>query len=497
MSAYRIAVCDDELLIRLWLQEHLAEAGYGVSTHECGEDLLRELESDETDLILLDLRLPDGSGLDFLGRIRERDPSIPVIMITAHGEVETAVQAVRAGAHHFLEKPVELPELLLLIEQALENRRLQSELNRYREGNQWRFADVVLVGRSYAMREVADVITRIALRGSPANVLIRGESGTGKDVIARAIHARGPRRDRAFINVNCTALPEHLVESELFGHQAGAFTDARKEKRGLFELADGGTLFLDEVGDMPRPAQAKLLQVLESHSLRRVGGIKDIPVDVHVVAATNRDMEAAVEGGDFREDLFYRLNVVPIHVPPLRERREDIAPLTLHFLDKLCAELRLPARHLDADALVALEAHDWPGNTRQLRNVLERVLLLSDEDVVTRATLPPEFQGDGEEGAAGVTGAVESRGQGWQGHVHPEAGEETSGASDADMRTDGGFAVLPPEGIELEAVERDLIRQALEMAGGNKSQAARLLGLSRDTLRYRLEKHGMEGPASG
>lgn len=463
MSAPHVAVCDDELLIRLWLEEHLGEAGYSVSTHECGEDLLTDLAERPTDLVLLDLRLPDGSGLDFLQRIHEQDPALPVIMITAYGEVETAVRAVRAGAHHFLEKPVEMAELLVFMEQALEKRRLQAEVDRYREGNQWQFSDVVLVGRSYALRQVAEVITRLALRGSPANVLIRGESGTGKDVIARAIHARGPRRDRPFINVNCTALPENLVESELFGHQAGAFTDARREKRGLFELADGGTLFLDEVGDMPRAAQAKLLQVLENRSIRRVGGTRDISVDVHVVAATNRDLEVAVEAGDFREDLFYRLNVVPIDVPPLRERSEDIAPLALHFIDRLCAELRLPPRPLEVDALKALEAHEWPGNSRQLRNVLERVLLLSDEDTISRSSLPPEFH------AEGVVAPLESF----------------------------SAVTLPPEGIELEAVERELIRQALERSGGNKSQAARLLGLSRDTLRYRLEKYGLEGSPPG
>jgi len=458
MSRARIAVCDDELLIRMWLAEHLAESGFEVHVFERGEELLAGLRQEPADLVLLDLRLPDGSGIDLLPRILEADRTLPVIMITAHGEVETAVRAVRAGAHHFLEKPVELSELLLLIDQALENRRLMSEVERYREGNRWQFSDVTLVGRSRAMRHVAELITRLALRGSPANVLVRGESGTGKDVVARAIHARGPRRDRPFIAVNCTALPETLVESELFGHQAGAFTDAREEKRGLFELAHGGTIFLDEVGDMPRSGQAKLLHVMETHSVRRVGGTRAVPVDVHVVAATNRDLEAAVEAGDFRHDLFYRLNVVPIHVPPLRERREDIAPLAHHFLDSLVVEMRIPVRRIAPDALSALEAHDWPGNARQLRNVLERILLLQDDEVIDLGSLPPEIRGGARPGAPVP--------------LSPFA--------------------LPPEGVDLDELERDLIRQALERCGGNKSGAARLLGLTRDTLRYRVEKYGME-----
>jgi len=457
MSRGAIAVCDDELLIRMWLAEHLAEAGFDVATFETGAALLEGLAAAPADLVLLDLRLPDRSGLDLLPEILEPDASLPVIMITAHGEVETAVKAVRAGAHHFLEKPVELSELLLLIDQALETRRLMSEVDRYREGNRWQFSDVTLVGRSFAMRRLAEVITRLALRGNPANVLIRGESGTGKDVVARAIHARGPRREGPFIAVNCTALPESLVESELFGHEAGAFTDARESKRGLFELAHGGTLFLDEVGDMPKGAQAKLLQVMERHTVRRVGAVRDIPVNVQVLAATHRNLEAAVAEGSFREDLFYRLNVVPIQVPPLRERPEDIAPLAHHFLDALAREMRIPVRHLTPAALRALEAHAWPGNARQLRNVLERLLMLRDEDVIDLASLPPEIRG----ASPGAT-------------------------------VPGGDFILPSDGLDLEALERDLIRQALERSGGNKSRAARLLGLTRDTLRYRVDKYGME-----
>ena len=453
MNAARILVCDDEMLIRLWLVEHLRESGHRAEGVGDGAELLKLLERTGADLVLLDLRLPDGSGVDLLPRIHALDPGLPIIMMTAYGEIGTAVAAVRAGAEHFLEKPIRLEELLLLIDQSVERRALHRELEQYRDGNRWQFADVALVGRSYAMRKVAEHVTRLGARAHGPNVLIRGESGTGKDVVARAIHARGPRHARPFVKVNCTALPEHLVESELFGHEAGAFTDARESKKGLFELAHGGTAFLDEIGDMPRAAQAKLLGFLETHSLRRVGGVRDIEVDVHVIAATNRDLEGAVAEGAFREDLFYRLNVFPLELPPLRERPEDIAPLALYFVDTLCRELRQPQRGIAPDALRALEQYEWPGNARQLKNVLERILFLDDTDLVTLASLPPEVR-------------------------HATQGP-------------GRIFVLPPEGVSLDALERELICQALDRMAGNKTGAARLLGLARDTLRYRLEKHGL------
>ncbi len=454
MKGARILICDDELLIRLWLEEHLREAGHAAEGVGDGAELLAALAREPGDLVLLDLRLPDGSGVELLPRIHALDPGLPVIMMTAYGEIETAVAAVRAGAEHFLEKPIRLEEVLLLIEQSLERRALHRELEQYRDGHRWQFSDVSVVGRSYAMRKVAECIARLGGRANAPNVLIRGESGTGKDVVARAIHARSPRHMHPFIKVNCTALPEHLVESELFGHEAGAFTDARETKKGLFELAHGGTAFLDEIGDMPKAAQAKLLGFLETHSLRRVGGVRDIEVDTHVVAATNRNLEAAVAQGEFREDLFYRLNVFPIELPPLRERPEDVAPLAIHFVDTLCRELRQPPRHIAPDALRALEQYEWPGNARQLKNVLERILFLEDADTVTPASLPAEVR-------------------------------------HATVSNGGRIFVLPPAGVSLEELERELICQALDRMAGNKTGAARLLGLSRDTLRYRLEKHGL------
>ncbi|MDE3126966.1 MAG: sigma-54-dependent Fis family transcriptional regulator [Gemmatimonadota bacterium] len=453
MRKPRVVVCDDEMLIRLWLSEHLADAGLQTEEVADGASLLAALQREPADLVLLDLRLPDGSGLDFLARAKALDPALPVIMMTAYGEIETAVAAVRAGAHHFLEKPIALAELLLLIQQALDTRQLRADADRFRDGCRWQFADVTLVGRSAAMRRIAELITRVAAKGSAVNVLVRGESGTGKGVVARAIHARGPRRSQPFMSVNCASLPDNLVESELFGHEAGAYTDAREMKRGLVEIAHNGTIFLDEIGDLPKPLQAKLLHFLETHEFRRVGGVRSLEVDVHVVTATNRDLEEAVAKGDFREDLFYRLNVLPVTIPPLRERPEDVAPLATHFVETLCRQLGQPPREIAPDALEALEDYSWPGNVREMENVLERVLLLEDEPVIRRAHLPSEFRA-------------------------------------AAPAREKAF-VLPAGGFDLEQIEREFISQALDRTNGNKTQAARLLGLSRDTLRYRLEKYGI------
>jgi two-component system, NtrC family, response regulator AtoC len=454
MKKARVVVCDDEMLIRLWLSEHVADAGYATEATGDGAGLLAAIEREPADVVLLDLRLPDQSGMELLARLKAIDPGLSVIMMTAYGEVETAVSAVRAGAFHFLEKPISLPELTLLIEQALEARQLRGELDRYRDGCRWQFANVSLVGRSAALRRVAELVTRVATRGSPMNVLIQGESGTGKGIVARAIHARGPRHARPFVSVNCTSLPDTLIESELFGHDAGAYTDAREAKRGLLEVAHTGTVFLDEIGDMPKPAQAKLLHFLEEHSMRRVGGVRTIEVDVHVLAATNRKLEAAVAAGEFREDLYYRLNVLPITIPPLRERPDDIAPLATHFVDVLSRDMRQLGREVSPPALAALERYAWPGNARELRNVLERVLLLEEAAVIGLDHLPPEIAG-------------------------------------SPRQTAHAF-VLPASGLDLDSLERDVISQALDRANGNKTGAARLLGLSRDTLRYRLEKYGIQ-----
>jgi DNA-binding NtrC family response regulator len=452
----RIAVVDDDALTATWLSEHLRSAGYSVETASTGAAALALVQQTAPALMLLDLRLPDASGLELLELCRKLDRDLMIVMITAYGEIETAVHAVKAGAYDFLEKPPNLEDLLITIEKALEARRLRQRVAVYEEQQSWQFADVKLVGRSAAMGALAETVEKVA-RAGPVTVLLRGESGTGKDLVARAIHARSDRRDNPFLQINCTALPEHLVESELFGHERGAYTDARERKRGLAELADSGTLFLDEIGDMPWAAQAKLLRFLEDSKFKRVGGTADVRVDVRLVAATNRDLEAAIADKSFRSDLFYRLNVVPIMMPPLRERPEDIAPLTEYFAIQLSRDLKREAPRILPETMAMLEAYDWPGNVRELRNVLERALILEDA-----TELRPE-------------------------HLTVQPATATHAASPA-----GAAAVrLPPGGLVLTEVELELLRQALARTDGNVTRAARLLGLTRDTLRYRMEKYGL------
>lgn len=448
-----VIVVDDEDLIRRWLRESLTQVGYRVETAPRGADALRLVERTDPAVVLLDLRLPDGDGIELMPRLREIDPDLVVVMVTAYGEISTAVEAVKAGAYDFLEKPIDFEKLQIVIEKGRETRRLRQQIAVLREQNRWRFENIELVGRSSAMQNIVDMVEKVARADSP--VLLRGESGTGKDLVARAVHARSARHDAPFIEINCTALPEHLAESELFGRERGAYTDAKERKKGLVELADGGSLFLDEMGDMAVATQAKLLRFLEGASMRRVGGTADISIDVRVIAATNRDLEALVAEGQFRSDLFFRLNVVPITIPPLRERREDVAPLALYFVDRLTAELRRDPTTLTEPTIQTLEAYDWPGNVRQLKNVLERVLILEEATEIRPDHLPSElFAAPGRESVPGA------------------------------------FYPLPHGGLRLQDVEADLIDQAMHRTNGNVTRAAALLGLTRDTLRYRLTKRG-------
>jgi DNA-binding NtrC family response regulator len=451
-----IAVVDDDDLTCEWLTEHLKGAGYDVHSASTGAGALGLIQEVAPALMLLDLRLPDADGLSLLEQFGKLDRDLMIVMVSAYGEIETAVQAVKAGAYDFVEKPPDLDDLLITIEKGLEARRLRQRVAGFEEQQSWQFADVEIVGRSDSIRELVVTVEKVA-RAGPVTVLLRGESGAGKDVVARAIHARSERRDHPFLQINCTALPEHLVESELFGHERGAFTDARERKKGLAELADGGTLFLDEIGDMPPAAQAKLLRFLEDSKFKRVGGTADITVDVRLVAATNRDLEAAIADRSFRSDLFYRLNVVPIVVPPLRERTEDVAPLAEFFVRRLARDLRRDTPTITPDAMRVLECYAWPGNVRELRNVLERALILEETTELRAEHLPAELCGDG-------------------------------------SRMDGELAEtveLPSDGLVLADVEADLLRQALARTNHNVSKAAKLLGLTRDTLRYRMEKYGL------
>lgn len=460
MSKARVLVVDDEYLIREWLQAHLSEAGHGVKTAADLAEARAAFQTQAPDAALLDLKLPDGSGMELLREFLEADPDLVAIILTAYGDVATAVQAVKAGAYHFLEKPPKLEDVLITLEKGLETRSLRRTISALRRQRGWEFAGVEIVGRSAIMQRIVDMIEKVGA-SETGTVLLRGESGVGKEVVARAIHARSPRAEHAFLEVNCTALPETLIESELFGYERGAFTDAKQRKQGLLELGDRGTVLLDEIGDLSPGAQAKLLRFLETRTFKRVGGVRDITVDVRIIASTNRDLEAAVRDGAFRRDLFYRLNVLPIVVPPLRDRPEDVDPLTRHFLERMATTLRRPVRTISKPALAMLERYAWPGNVRELRNVIERVVILEDAPELQPEHLPEELK---------------------------------LGARALDLEP--GFK-LPAGGVDLEELEKDLLRQALAQAQGNKTHAAELLGLSRDTLRYRIEKYGIAGGDSG
>jgi two-component system, NtrC family, response regulator PilR len=452
--AERLLVVDDEQSMREWLTIALSQDGFEVESAGSGEDALKVLERTPIDLALVDLRMPGLDGLETLRRIKQLDESVSVVIMTAYATAETAVQALKEGAYDYIIKPFKVDELRHLVQNALERRRLKAENDRLRGLIQGRFGS--LVGRSANMQDIFATIARLG--DSKATVLITGESGTGKELVAKAIHVNSSRKDRAFVAVNCGAIPQELMESELFGHVKGAFTGAVASKQGLFEVADTGTLFLDEVTELPLHLQVKLLRVLEDPEIRPVGGVKPVRVDVRIVAATNRDLAQAVGGKAFREDLFYRLNVISLHIPPLRERREDIPVLVRHFLDKFAGASGVAPKDMSADALAVLERYSWPGNVRELENVIERAVTLERDSVIRADSLPESIRGPQEPEFAGVK--------------------------------------LPDEGLDLDAlmerIERDLLRQALRRAEGIQSRAAQLLRTSFRSFRYRLQKYGLD-----
>jgi two-component system, NtrC family, response regulator AtoC len=449
--APRILVVDDERLIRWSLEQTLVKAGYDVETAENGAATARVLREDAPDLVLLDLKLPDTDGIQVLRDLKESHPDIQVVIMTAYADVPTAVEAMRLGAYDYIAKPIDFDNLGVTLRNALEARQLRQKVEFFKKRHVYPFHFDRIIGTSPAIRAVIGLARKVSASGA-TTLLVQGESGTGKDLLAKAVHYESARADEPFMEITCTAMPETLLESELFGHERGAFTDAKLQKRGLLEMAHGGTIFLDEIGDMTPALQAKLLRVLEERRFRRVGGTKDISVDIRVVAATNKDLRAAVDQGGFRKDLYYRLQVVTITIPPLRERPEDITPLVHHFLEYFSQQFkkRLPRLRPDVERL--LVQYQWPGNVREVRNVIERSMILADDAELVPADLPPEIAGDG----AGA-------------HETPR------------------FR-LPISGVVLENVEKDFVRQALDATQGNQTRAARLLGLTRDELRYRAKK---------
>jgi DNA-binding NtrC family response regulator len=450
MALATLLIVDDEELVRWSLRERFRHDGYTVVEAGTAAGALEQVTA--VDLVLLDYKLPDGDGLTVLRRIKELAPDTPVILMTAFSTVENAVEAMKHGAYHYLNKPFNLDDVALTVEKALETSRLRREVRAYRSSQSREYSFESIIGRSPALASAKALLMRIA--NSPAStVLLTGETGTGKDLAAKAIHYNSDRAAKPFVNITCSALPEQLLESELFGHERGAFTDARQQKRGLFETADGGTVFLDEIGEMAPGLQAKLLRFLEEKTFKRVGGLADIRVDVRVIAATHRNLEDEVKAGKFREDLFYRLQVMPVQLPALRERRGDIALLVEYYIDTYNREFRKRVRGVTPDALALLEQYRWPGNVRELRNAIERAMLLTDRDQL----VPDDF-------------STLSR-----------------GAVSATFR-------LPPGGVNLEEVERQLVVQALERAGGNQTHAGHLLGINRDQVRYRIEKFGLAKP---
>jgi len=387
MAQASILVVDDEKLIRWSMKQKLESWSYQVFEAETLKDALKVFQQEAPDLLTLDIKLPDGSGIDFLKQARHIQPSLPVIMITAFGVVDLAVQALKLGAYDFIEKPIDFEKLGNSIRNALETCRLKVQLAQVSQSNKTRFSIENIVGRSRAIRDVLDLIQRLAQAGA-TTLLVQGESGTGKDLVSRALHYQSPRREHPFFALNCAAIPETLIETELFGYEKGAFTDAKTLKKGIFEMADGGTVFLDEISEMNLNLQSKFLRVLEDQTFRRVGGVKDISVNVQVVASTNRDLEAAVKDDKFREDLFYRLSVIPIQIPPLRERKEDIPLLVEHFIQRYSTQFRKKVEHVSPDGIRLMMDYYWPGNIRELKNAIERAMILVDNDRIEVAHLP-------------------------------------------------------------------------------------------------------------
>ncbi|GFE61096.1 sigma-54 dependent transcriptional regulator [Geobacter sp. AOG2] len=458
----KILIIDDENFIRENVERILEDEGFQVCAAASGKEALEIVASDEIDLALLDLNLGIENGIDVLKALKELDPDLLVIIITGYGSVESAVESLKLGAFHYMKKPFKADALRVIVKLALQTQTLKREVRNLKRAGGTLPGRSPMIGTSRLFKELIAQIGEIARR--PSTVLISGESGTGKELVARAIHELSDRSEAAFIDINCASIPATLLESELFGHERGAFTNATSRKTGLFEEAQRGTIFLDEIGEMDLAMQAKLLRVLQERTIRRVGGIKDIPIDVRVIAATNRDLNKRIKEGAFREDLFYRLNVFPIHIPPLRERTEDIPALAAYFLDSFSRAFGRNFLEVSSEAVRLMERYAWPGNIRELRNVIERISIMRSGPVLLAEHLPQEIR---------------------------TSQTDTLAPQIADMET----ADILPHGMGLEDAlaiyEQAIIGQALKRTGGNVLQTASLLMIPRGTLRYKMEKYGL------
>ncbi|MBK9096876.1 MAG: sigma-54-dependent Fis family transcriptional regulator [bacterium] len=453
MKDYNILVIDDEAAQRDVLAGYLKKKGYKIFSASSGREGIDFVKNNPVDIILSDFKMPDLNGIEVLEQVKKINPEISFVIVTAYGTVENAVKAMRLGAVDYISKPVDLDELDLMIERIVDLKNLKSENQLLKTQLQDKYKISSIVSQSRKMEGVINVAARVA--DSKATVLITGENGTGKEVLAKAIHYMSSRKEKQFVAVNVPALTETLLESELFGHEKGAFTGADKTKKGRFEIADGGTLFLDEVGDIPQSIQVKLLRVLQEHQFERVGGTEKIEVDVRIIAATNKNLGQKIKDGTFREDLFYRLNVVSITIPPLRERKEDILPMIESFLDKYCKENKKDKLEISKEAVDVLMKYNYPGNVRELENIIERAVVLSRGKVITMTDLPMNIRGFEE--------------------------EKLLGNLDEGTLTD-----------RVEALEKRLIYDALQQSGGNQTKAGKLLGLTERNLRYKLKKYNIK-----
>jgi two-component system response regulator AtoC len=463
LMADRVLVVDDELSLRKVLSATLQREGYEVQLASDGEEAMAALERDGADVVVTDLVMPRMDGLTLLRKVVKAHPDVPVIVVTAHGKIDSAVTAMKAGAFDFVTKPFEHADLKAIIAKAAR----QSDLNARNvvpdEPGRRRFTEII--GKGQRMIELQQIIAKVA--DAPSTVLIQGESGTGKELVATALHEKSSRREAPFIKINCAAIPRELVEAELFGFEKGAFTGAVQSKPGRFELADGGTLFLDEIGEIPIEMQVKLLRAIQESEFERVGGVKTTRVEVRLIAATSRDLTREIAAGRFREDLYYRLNVVPLQLPPLRERRDDIPLLVEHFRQKYNARLKKNVERIEDDALLALSAYSWPGNIRELENVLERTILFAEGSVIRASDLPASLQGQA-------------------------TAEEGAAAAGPGLPAAPGPLKEIVKG-QVQAIERDLIVRGLEVTGGNVTRTAKLLKISRKSLQMKMKEFNLRG----